>query len=100
MTWTTSTVGSARSSSSEAYAIATPEGLGAGRAPLGGAAEDATNLDPDAAKRLHVDGADEARPDHRGTDARDPARHAVLTWVGATTCLDILHCGLRPVAVR
>ena len=56
------------------------EGLGAGRAALGGAAEDAANLDPDAAKRLDVDGADEARPDHRGADARDPARHARLTW--------------------
>jgi hypothetical protein len=45
------------------------------RASLRGAAEDAAYLHPDPAKGFHMDGPDEARPDHRGTDPGD-ARHA------------------------
>jgi hypothetical protein len=36
------------------------------------AAQDTADLDPDAAQRFDVDGADEPRPDDGGTDIGDP----------------------------
>ena len=54
------------------------QGVGAGRAALGRAAEHAAHLDADAAQLLDVDGPDEARADDRGADVGDPP-HDLLT---------------------
>ena len=55
-----------------------PERLGPRGAAFGGAAEHAPDLDADPAQGLHVDRADEARPDDGRTDVGDPC-HRPLT---------------------
>ena len=76
MTWTTSTAGSARISSRRGVGVADAQGVGPGRAALRGAAEDAADVDADAAELLDVDGADESGADDGGADVGEPAHPA------------------------
>ena len=49
------------------------QGVRSGGAALGGAAEDAPDIDPDPTKLLDVDGANETGSDDRGTDLAELA---------------------------
>ena len=56
--------------------VADAQGVGPGRAALRGAAEDAADVDADAAELLDVDRPDEPGADDGGTDVGEPAHPA------------------------